>query len=839
MAPKNFRPPHPTKERPNFQETPPPSAPAVHPKPRRALKTPHLTLLLGLLLLTTLQAKPFIGWIPVQHVEAGETTPLDLKRFYEPSPEYKLAPLKNLEGIDIKLNPKSLLLYLTPHPTTQGLLEVPLEILPTHKKNTAPVQATLTLAVKPPQKTTFKYRGDPNNPPTSVALAGSFNGWNPQTVPETTPGEFELRLALNPGTHQYKFLVNEQWTQDPHNPTKTREGNSQIQVPKPPEPPNVFVENQTPEEISFQLVPTKHPITQIVATLQKKDGTSQQIPFQREGNRVTVPTQNIQPPAWIRVVCADKTGQSSNSARAPLHSPKTPFQWQDGILYYTFTDRFVDGDPSNNKPIVDARIPHETNYQGGDFAGIQKKIDEGYFKTLGANILWLAPLNKNPEGGWQEYLPPYRFYAGYHGYWPTSSTQVEPRFGGENSLQSLITRAHQNDLKIIADLVLKHVHVDHPLYTKKPKWFGRVNLPDGTKNLRRWNDHPFDTWFEETLPGFNFNNPQAVDFLLKNAQYWAKKYNLDGYRLDAVKHINYSFWPAFRTAMRELQKKEQKDMYFVGETFMDRQGIMSFVGPNMLDGQFDFPLYDTIIPVFAQQTQGFEDLEKSLRASELTYGKETLMSPLVGNHDKPRFMAYADGDLPNPTIPDEEEVGWKTPPTVDNPETYEYLKLATAFILSIDGVPMLYYGDEIGLTGAGDPDNRRMMPKESELTPPQKKLRNHIAQVAHARLKHPALRYGNRRALHARGNQYAFVRRHLDDSALCVWNRAKKPATLQLKPSPEMADGTYYDALSSKTLKVKNGTAEVTLPPLSFALFVANKPENPHEKGRKSEEKNP
>jgi glycosidase len=264
-------------------------------------------------------------------------------------------------------------------------------------------------------------------------------------------------------------------------------------------------------------------------------------------------------------------------------------------------------------------------------------------------------------------------------------------------------------------------------------------------------------------------------------------------------------------------------MYFVGETFMDRQGIMSFVGPNMLDGQFDFPLYDTIMDVLAMRRAGFEALETSLHESETIYGKETLMSPLVGNHDKSRFMAFADGDMPDPVIPDEEELGWTKPPQVDNPESYEYLKLATSFILAIDGVPMIYYGDEVGLTGAGDPDNRRMMPLESELNDAQKSVREHFKKVAKLRQAHPALRYGNRRPLVAQGDRLAFVRRHLDDSVLCLWNRGKSEAAFELAVAPEMPDGSYQDALTGRTIEVQNGQATATLPALNSAFFIKQK----------------
>jgi glycosidase len=207
----------------------------------------------------------------------------------------------------------------------------------------------------------------------------------------------------------------------------------------------------------------------------------------------------------------------------------------------------------------------------------------------------------------------------------------------------------------------------------------------------------------------------------------------------------------------------------------------------------------------------------------VTYGKETLMSALIGNHDKSRFMAFADGDLPDPSTSDEEEIGWTKPPQVDSPTSYQYLKLAISFVLSIDGVPMMYYGDEVGLTGAGDPDNRRMMPLEADLTAEQKSVRQHFANVAALRHAHPALRYGNRRPLVAEGDRYAFVRRHLDDAVLAVWNRGKSEANFSLSVSPEMPDGTYSDALSDRTLVVQDGKTTFQVPPLTSAFFILKK----------------
>lgn len=778
-----------------------------------------------LLILPAVWAAPFIGWIPLQHATAGESLALDMRRFYEPAAGHKLDFPEAGKNYSASLDPKSLVLTIALAPTATGLVEIPLRIVP-ENGGPAGMQAVLTIAAHPRDGTTFRYKADGKKPST-VAVAGQFNAWSVSANPlkESSPGVFKTYLELPSGPNEYKFVVDGEWVLDPSNAQKSADGkNSLLDVPARPAPqaPTVFVESVSNGSVAFRIVPGSAPVTQISAVLQTPDGSSAAVPFQREGDVATVDVSKAPAQSWVRLVAADSAGNFANAARALLR-PTGEFLWQDGILYYAFTDRFVDGDKSNTRPVDDGRVLPQANYYGGDFAGIQQRIEEGYFRDLGINILWLAPLNRNPDGAWQEYLPPYRFYTGYHGYWPVSDTEVEPRFGGEEGLKNLVGAAHKNGTKIIADLVLKHVHVENPLWKNKREWFGTVDLPDGTKNLRRWNDHQFTTWFEEWLPGFDFDNPEAVAYLLGNAEDWVERFDLDGYRLDAVKHIQFSFWPAFRTSMRNLQARESKppgSMYFVGETFMDRQGIMSFVGPNMLDGQFDFPLYDTIMDVLARRSHGFQELEKSLAASESVYGKETLMSPLVGNHDKSRFMAYADGDMPDAAIPDEEELGWAKPPQVDNAESYEYLKLATAFILAIDGVPMIYYGDEVGLTGAGDPDNRRMMPLEAELNDAQKSVRTHFAKVAKLRHAHPALRYGSRRALIAEGDRYAFVRRHLGDAVLCAWNRGKTPAEFEVEAAPELPDGTYTDALSGLEIEIEGGEVEFELPPLSSAFFV-------------------
>jgi glycosidase len=367
---------------------------------------------------------------------------------------------------------------------------------------------------------------------------------------------------------------------------------------------------------------------------------------------------------------------------------------------------------------------------------------------------------------------------------------------------------------------LHHVHTEHPWWKQHRDWFGTLELPDGRKNLRLWEEQQFTTWFEPYLPSFDFAKDAPVRALIENSVWWLNRYKLDGFRLDAVKHIIPSFWWKFRAALREqVDQKRKLPLYLVGETFKDRAGIMSFVGPNMLDGQFDFPLYDQIKDTFGLTKDDMKALDDALNSSEQVYGKETLMSPLVGNHDKGRFMAYADGDLPVGEKVKEEEVGWANPPTVDAPANYSKLELAQAFLMSIDGVPMIYYGDEIGMTGAGDPDNRRDMRFDDKVTADEQRVLENFKKLGAIRREHPALRYGSRRSLRADHDVYAFIRAHLGDRVLVAFNRGKTETKVEFDVSPELVDGEYVEGLTGNKLEVRDGKLSVPLP-AQTAAFV-------------------
>jgi cyclomaltodextrinase len=790
--------------------------------PPASLKSLRLTSSLCAIFLCVVSAgasELFLGPIPVQFVAAGSNLLVDLHRFYQPTSSSKFEII-GAESVQLSYDRSKLQLQIRVESSARGLIDLPFTIRDGRENK----EGIITLAVRSPGRHEFIYR--PTGKPLHVAVAGSFNGWNrdASAMKDEKDGTFRTSLALAPGSYSYKFFADGEWVVDSDNPRREPDGfggtNSLLTIEQTEESGGLYIYADKREKDGFTIKASgRGEIRSASVVVELPDGSSKTVKAEARPSTISISNPAVPAGSWLRVVAADGAGRSSNVIRFSLGEAED-FRWQDAIMYYALTDRFFDGDKTNDQPVKNPRVKPPANFHGGDWRGVEEKIKEGYFKELGVNTIWIAPLNRNPSIAYQEYPEPHRWYTGYHGYWPVSPTEVEPHFGDAAALKSLVKTAHASGLEVVADLVLHHVHAEHPWWKQHRDWFGTLELPDGTKNLRRWDDYQFTTWFEPYMPTFNFANADAVAALIDNSAWWANQYDLDGFRLDAVKHIPTDFWWKFRSALR-TKIKSGRHLYLVGETFRDRTGIDSYVGPNMLDGQFDFPLYDSIKESLAEESAGLDSLEASLEASEDAYGKESLMSPLIGNHDKGRFMAYADNDLPDPKGTKEEEVGWVAPPTVNDPANYARIELAQAFLLAIDGVPMIYYGDEIGMTGAGDPDNRRDMRFGDDVTVAEKSVRNNFEKLTRIRRDHAALRKGSRRPIGVEKNFLAFVRAHFEDRVLCLFNRSSQPAERDLAVGPELADGDYINLLDGTRASVRDGKMQVRVGSHRAAFFVS------------------
>ncbi|MGD1848814.1 MAG: alpha-amylase family glycosyl hydrolase, partial [Salibacteraceae bacterium] len=583
----------------------------------------------------------------------------------------------------------------------------------------------------------WQFSFDPGaNQYDSVQLVGEINDWTPSRHPlSLEEGVWKGSVDLFPGNYQYKVVVNGKYISDPNNPDTISNGNGgynsllQHRGVDPASLPKIRTvgagENHL--EISSNQTDLKWWVYWENYRLD-----SNFVSTENGKLKISIPqTAQNHERSYLRIWAANQQA-ASNDLLIPLKKGKPISSTSElvrtdphqQVLYFMMVDRFHNGNPKNDQPVDDDRVEDRANYFGGDIAGITEKLKAGYFSDLHMNTIWLSPIIQNPEGAYQEYPEPHRYYSGYHGYWPVSFTRIDHRMGTSEELKALVAEAHQQGMNIILDFVSNHVHQEHPFYQRHPDWVTQLDLPDGTKNIRIWEAQRLTTWFDTFLPSLDFSQPQVIETLTDSALFWVDEYNLDGFRHDATKHIPEAYW---RTLTRKLKSKvvkgQGRSVFQIGETFGSRELIGSYVGSGQLDGQFDFNLYFDACAAFANDDADFDRLAASLRGTFAFYGYHHLMGNITGNHDMPRFIATAGGDLQ----PDEDskEAGWSREIVVKDPLGYERLKMLTAFTMTVPGVPVVYYGDAIGLPGANDPDSRRPMVFEN-LRPDQQGVKANL-----------------------------------------------------------------------------------------------------------------
>jgi cyclomaltodextrinase / maltogenic alpha-amylase / neopullulanase len=694
--------------------------------------------------------------------------------------------------------------------------------------------------LQPRKKYLFTYK--PKGKPQQVNLFGQFNSWDRNSLPmsdENGDGIYEIRIPLDPGRYEYKFFVDRQELIDPKNPVKVPNGlgdyNSVIVIESDNEDKlylhslNHQTEDRT-RSYNYYLEGSVSPLdkeTHIVALLDNQQINVSQITIERNKISLHFPDDLIEGERLIRVAVR-KDGKFSNiqSTRTINGKPvdnESPKSWYDAIIYSLMIDRFNNGDPSNDNPIKHDSLFTPANYNGGDFQGIINKINEGYFNQLGINTFWISPIVDNTNNAYREYPAPHRYYTGYHGYWPISLQGVEEHFGDMNLAKELISKSHQNGIKVLLDFVANHVHEEHPLWKENRDWFGVLELPDGRKNLRLWDEYRLTTWFEPYMPSFDFaGSKDALETMTDNAIWWLKETNADGFRHDAVKHVPNEFWRLLTKKIKEqIEIPDQTQVYQIGETFGGYDLISSYVSNGQLNSQFNFNLYDTAIPVFLDTESSFELLDNQMQKTFQVYGVNHLMGNLVSSHDKIRYMAYADGDL---EINDgrASEIAWTNPPKVDNPSSYDKLKLHLAYILTIPGVPVIYYGDEIGMTGAADPDNRRMMRFGNQLSETEKKMIKDVSKIIHIRKDHPALRHGDFLTLQADKNIYAYVRSDMNERILVVLNKSEKEQLVNLTLPSIYKLKSATDIISGEKFPVNENLLSLNIKGIGYRIMKLN-----------------
>jgi cyclomaltodextrinase / maltogenic alpha-amylase / neopullulanase len=657
-----------------------------------------------------------------------------------------------------------------------------------------------------------------------VKVRGSLNRWNVKlsNMHKVEDGYWEEEFTLPPGEYQYLIVADGREIRDPANTDSIDNNmggfNSVLKVGNYQQKSLPFISTTQSNKGKVVLESTAL-LDEVIALWQNRRA---HVASNRGSISVEIPNiaRNLKR-SYLRIIGYNETG-ISNDVLIPLENGKvvkdpsqlSRYDRQTMILYFMMIDRFNDGNPRNNKPVADPEILPQANYFGGDMQGIDNKLNEGYFDSLGINSIWLSPITQNPLTAYGLYLKPHTRFSGYHGYWPVSSTKIDFRLGDSITFKQLIGDAHERNINVLLDYVASHIHELHPVYRLHPDWVTPLYLPDGTMNTERWDEYRLTTWFDTFLPKLDLSNPVVADAMSDSALFWLSGYGIDGFRHDATKHIDELFWRIL-TKKIKIASHCNPMPYQIGETYGSPELISSYIGSGMLDAQFDFNVYDDEVAVFARENESFDRLKTSLTQSLRYYGYHNLMGYISGNQDRPRFISLAGGALR--FNEDSKLAGWTRKIDVGDSTAYRKLMLLQAFNLTIPGIPTIYYGDEIGLPGANDPDNRRWMKFEG-LTQDERGVKKFVSTLTHERSINMTLLYGDLQFLPSGPNTMVYIRTYFNDFTIMVFNKGNKSEVIKIKHP--LLENKEIKSLFGSELETGSEEVTVQLPPYSFEMII-------------------
>jgi len=506
---------------------------------------------------------------------------------------------------------------------------------------------------------------------------------------------------------------------------------------------------------------------------------------------------------------------------------------QEDVIYLIMPDRFANGDPTNDEP-AEARGTHDRSnaraYHGGDLRGIREHLP--YLKELGVTALWLTPILKN--GAAQD----------YHGYGAVDLYAVDPHLGTVQEYQGLVAEAHKQGMKIFFDFVPNHVGAKHPWVAEPPlpDWFhgtqqrhesSSVGLKGefyGQAEKQSAGHDPFETlvdphappalsrnltdgWFFGVLPDLNTENPLVADYLLQESIWWAETSGLDGYRLDTFPYVPRKFWAKWHAQLHAIYPQ----LTTIAEVFHPDPSVTSFFagGQRRFDGinsglntLFDYPMFFALRDVLLRDAPAGR-IADVLRHDSLYVHPDALVT-FFANHDVPRF-ASAEGS------------------------TLAKQKLAFGLGLTLRGIPEIYYGDEIGMPGGGDPDNRHDFPggwpgdaknafTAKGRTAEQQEIFDYVQTLLRLRREHPVLQSGGLWHLSSDNTAYVFLRETEEERIVVAFNNSAQPRELKIPLGDTPAKGAagFTPIFGQARAQVRSGEVHISIPAQSLSVFVVD-----------------
>lgn len=645
----------------------------------------------------------------------------------------------------------------------------------------------------------------------SVSIAGDFNHWDPKATPLTLiNGKWVTNLPFEPGTYEYQFVMDGAWKLDAanHDSVKNSAGkyNSVLKVGRNF---NVLPHLSTLkcDDSSFTCIIDKNRIEKWFVFINNQcidSSYSKQI-----GNTLYVKIPRFAKSmnhADVRIYAYNSYGRA-NDILVPLENGKV-LTSINGVgnhnlsVYSLQVDRFLNKNTANDIKNSEKELASSVNFQGGDLAGVISKLKDGYFEQMGVNCICLSPLLLNTDKAFAEYAPPHHKLSAFHGEWPTSFSKIDPRFGTSNELLELIHVAHTKNIKVLIEVVTNHVHADHPILKKYPDWITPMVLPNGTKNVQDWDLHPTTTWKEVFLPDLDFRKKEVCEAVSDSLIAFARKYDVDGYMHKDANLIPELFWSTLSHRIEsQLEMPIGKKLIQLTSFAASREESQQFIQNGNLESNLDYQLSKESHIAFIDTTFSLAQVANTLELSMQCFGSHHHMGNTTGSQSEARYVSYATGALSFKE--DERIVAWQKHPS--NPKSIAYKRLLqlVAFNACIPGFPMMYYGDEIGMSGAGFPDNVRSM-KWDSLTTEENKLLEKIQMLNQLRSKNMALVLGDTRIISAGKNQLILLRNYFGSYAIAFFNTSAQTIETSLPLPNEMMDVALKSSFGAPIKRDKN-----------------------------------
>jgi glycosidase len=370
---------------------------------------------------------------------------------------------------------------------------------------------------------------------------------------------------------------------------------------------------------------------------------------------------------------------------------------------------------------------------------------------------------------------------------------------------------------------MNHVHVSSPVYTDHQDWFWSLADCGVCGQGCDW-DGPSGKkcWFTDYLPDFNFTVAAARQYSVDNALWWIQETGIDGFRLDAVEHVENSWVEDLRAAVKEqVEPVTGEHFYMVGETFSYNPGDIrtdpvtgvAFVDPvSMLDGQLDFPVRLNATEKVLGREGSMTDLDAFFASNDTFYGAGVMNT--FHRQSRPPARDPSGGGLAPWGVHDsDKDTAWNDPPGLPSGKSaFERLANAFTILFTTKGIPLVHYGDEVGLPGAADPDSRRMM-QRSGCSAGQQLLLEHMKKLGAIRAAHPALWKGTRKKLSAGTDTYAYEMSSGDDVVYVAINRSDADESVDELPGSALTDLLTDAAVSGPAIPVEARSGMVLVSP--------------------------